>query len=73
MFSSFMSIRVSTLPDPVLRPSFQSRFTPGCCSSALRHAKHQVTVEDKKLSDPLLYYCLHPAPLDTPLQRRLLS
>ena len=33
MFSSFMSIRVSTLLDPVLPPSFQSRFTPGCCSA----------------------------------------
>ena len=42
-------------------------------AAAVRHAKHGVTVRDKKLSDPMLYYCLHPAPPDTPLQLRLLT
>ena len=42
-------------------------------AAAVRHAKHGVTVRDKKLSDRMLYYCLHPAPPDTPLQLRLLT
>lgn len=71
MFSSFMSIRVSILLDPVLPPSFQSLLHTRLLQC--RHAKHRVTVRDKKLSDPMLYYCLHPAPPDTPLQLRLLT